>query len=526
MVICQVASGVLFFAVHFFSKGIDQDEYGVFGVILALLNLMVGLQPVFAQQTASAITERQQQELASTARGVLKVSIYGVIAAAIILALFQDPILRTFKIKNSVALWMLLFSVLFMFVGQVFYGLLQGAQNFKWLGWSIILNSLGRLAGVAVAVVVLKWQAAGMTAGILLGLTLTLVPSAWQSRSQWMGKGAPVDWGLWIRRVIPLVVGAAAFQFMFSGDPIFVQSCSDGRDTGFYTAAGTLGRALCVFTVPVVTVMFSKIARTSALSTKSNFMGLALIITAIMASIGAFGLTVIAPWLIPKFVFKPEYAAAIPLLPWYCAAMIPLALANVLFNDCLARQRYAVVPWAALVALCYAGGLYHWGTSTYAVTGFKDAPALVAKLGKPAEGLSTFLHSKVSESTAKAWAANPTNAQAIKAAQALLANDLNDIIQSGPIYDAQRFSSVRISPETRHLLDANPQGQDLTRLNRLLLEDAYPQEMGASHSGSFIAVLKIMCVFNAIFLAVVVLFSWRESRNQQIQPVAAPAQAA
>ena len=31
-------------------------------------------------------------------------------------------------------------------------------------------------------------------------------------------------------------------------------------------------------------------------------------------------------------------------MPWYAGAMVPLAIANVMINDLLARARYAVVP--------------------------------------------------------------------------------------------------------------------------------------------------------------------------------------
>jgi NAD-dependent DNA ligase len=44
------------------------------------------------------------------------------------------------------------------------------------------------------------------------------------------------------------------------------------------------------------------------------------------------------------------------------------------------------------------------------------------------------------------------------------------------------FAGVMISAETRDLHDRNPQGKELVRLNRLLLEDAYPQELSRSQN--------------------------------------------
>jgi len=46
---------------------------------------------------------------------------------------------------------------------------------------------------------------------------------------------------------------------------------------------------------------------------------------------------------------------------------------------------------------------------------------------------------------------------------------------AGPsIYDEARFKDVNVRPETRERLKSNSQGRELARLNRVLLEDAYP----------------------------------------------------
>lgn len=58
-----------------------------------------------------------------------------------------------------------------------------------------------------------------------------------------------------------------------------------------------------------------------------------------------------------------------------------------------------------------------------------------------------------------------------------LVEDLNRIIQSGPIYDTNRFAGVKLSKETSKLLAQNPQGPELIWLNRMLLLEAYPREI-------------------------------------------------
>jgi hypothetical protein len=60
----------------------------------------------------------------------------------------------------------------------------------------------------------------------------------------------------------------------------------------------------------------------------------------------------------------------------------------------------------------------------------------------------------------------------------LLRGLLNHLMSGGPsIYEPQRFAGVTLSPEINALLARNPEGFDLQRLNRLLLEAAYPNEL-------------------------------------------------
>ena len=45
------------------------------------------------------------------------------------------------------------------------------------------------------------------------------------------------------------------------------------------------------------------------------------------------------------------------------------------------------------------------------------------------------------------------------------------------IYEEKRFERIDLSAETEELLERAPEGEYLQRLNRLLLQDAYPSEL-------------------------------------------------
>ena len=68
---------------------------------------------------------------------------------------------------------------------------------------------------------------------------------------------------------------------------------------------------------------------------------------------------------------------------------------------------------------------------------------------------------------------------------AALLLDLNQIVQGPSIYDANRFAGVTLSPPTQGVLAQNAQGPQLIKLNRMLLDDAYPGELASKQDASF-----------------------------------------
>jgi hypothetical protein len=75
------------------------------------------------------------------------------------------------------------------------------------------------------------------------------------------------------------------------------------------------------------------------------------------------------------------------------------------------------------------------------------------------------------------YSVSSANAKAVISA---LVKDLNPLIAGPSIYDKARFGQVVLRPETQQLIQQNPSARQLARLNKLLLEDAYPRELAKS----------------------------------------------
>lgn len=367
MMIATVVSGVFMSLVHGFSKILPQQEYSALGTLFQVLNWMtipaLGLQMVFAQQASAVITDVQKRQLVETARKVMKWTfcIWLIMVAAAFLG--RNYFITALKISNPIALWLTVVIALLMLWRPILLGLLQGRQNFLWMGWAAIFDGVGRFFIVWVIVGQLHGWAAGALAGALIGLVASFSTAAWQNRDLRHEPGAQFVAGTWLKRVVPLTLGFGASQFIFSADLIVVQSHFD--ETGAYVFGGTLARAIVLFTGPLAAVMFSKLAHSAARSQKSDLMGLTLLGTAILGCLAAVGLWITSP-LVIRYGAKPEYLTIVPQISLFAWSMVPLALANVLLNNLMAHSRFKVVPALMTVAIGY------WVALQYHHSSFKE----------------------------------------------------------------------------------------------------------------------------------------------------------
>lgn len=124
-----------------------------------------------------------------------------------------------------------------------------------------------------------------------------------------------------------------------------------------------------------------------------------------------------------------------------------------------------------------------YGFALLSVTDLLNTASIVNKLtNSTPDPVSLFL-----------WNSFTTNAQQVllntnstlAQQQTNLLAELNRIMQGGSIYDSDRFAGISLSGRTRRPLLANPSGSALTRLNRFLMEQAYPAELGRLQSTKF-----------------------------------------
>lgn len=365
MMTATVISGVFMFLVHPLNRRLPEGEYSVFVTMLQVLQWLmipsVGFQMVFAQLAAAAISKRQLVELHGAVRAVLKVTFGAWLTLAAGLLFVRRPLTEAWQLDSPLPLWQTLAMGLMTLWIPMFLGLLQGRQNFLWMGWTTVFNGAGRVVFCYVIVLLFSASAVSMMTGVLLGLLGTLAIAAWQARHIWTGPASPFKWAGWLRRLVMLSLGFGAFLFQFSADLILIKAHFAADQMDAYSAAGVLARAIVTFTAPLAAVMFPKIVQSVAHGRTTDTLRLTFTGALVLGALAATGLTVVAP-LVFRYVF-PAHTSIVPLVPWFAWSVVPLALANVLINDLMARSRFVASPWLAFVAVAYGAtlALYHPG---------------------------------------------------------------------------------------------------------------------------------------------------------------------
>lgn len=355
LMISGIGGGAMMFGVHFLAKAVPEAQYAAFGTLLMVVACLptMPLQMIFAQQTAQALATGRERQLAGMIRlAWLWTTLLWLLGVLVVFA-FQKQIVAGWHLPDASGLWVTLPLLLASLWLPMFSGVVQGRQDFFWLGWATILGGGGRLLAAAFLVLALGLGATGMMAGASIAVTFSALILIWRSRDLWMLRTEKYDRGGLLRQVMPLLFGFGACQFMFTSDTMFAKAYFTGDQMAPYVAAGTMSRALLWLVLPLAAVMFPKIVHAAAKSEKSNLFNMVVLGTAVLAICGALGLWLVGP-IVVKIVYKTSYLAETTLLlPWYAGAMVPLALANVMVNDLLARSRFGVVPFMVILAVAY-----------------------------------------------------------------------------------------------------------------------------------------------------------------------------
>ncbi|MEO0018407.1 MAG: hypothetical protein RLZZ522_1690 [Verrucomicrobiota bacterium] len=109
----------------------------------------------------------------------------------------------------------------------------------------------------------------------------------------------------------------------------------------------------------------------------------------------------------------------------------------------------------------------------------RDVPALATALIAKADPVSTFLSGQLSKGTTELLADFAKQPQSAPPAALKLAlvRDFNKVIGGDILWQTERFAGLQLRDEVKQLAEKNRQQECWSRFNRMLLEDAYPAKL-------------------------------------------------
>ena len=115
--------------------------------------------------------------------------------------------------------------------------------------------------------------------------------------------------------------------------------------------------------------------------------------------------------------------------------------------------------------------------TSLSAAGIKDPATFTTWLSDGTDAMSVYLRTRLPESLKKDLSSWQPSAPTAKAVMDALIKALNQIIAGPSIYEKDRLTGIVLRKETAESIVQEPSAPHLARMNKLLLEDAYPEEL-------------------------------------------------
>jgi len=239
--------------------------------------------------------------------------------------------------------------IFIMFLMPVFWAVLQGRENFGFLGMSYFAGFTAK-CGLGILFAVIGWGVGGVMFGIVLSFVLSFLIGFWPIREVL----APtvdddaIEMGKIYRFAAPVVAALFFLSFFCNLDIALVRHFyGHGEDglklSGYYATASIVGKAFLFLPLGIILALFPKVARLKALGENpAPILVRGLAIEIVLSIGGIIGCIVLAPYL-ALFLGKTDAPELVALIRMFGIAITPVAATTILANYNLANERYGFI---------------------------------------------------------------------------------------------------------------------------------------------------------------------------------------
>src|SRR3989344_4676376 len=319
---------------HFFvGRVLGPSAYGVLGTLLTILYIINvpfnTIQTTISKFTTNLKTNNEINSVNYLLRSSLKkILIYSsiVFLGYIILSRFIADFL---KITNILPVILIGTLVVFALLLAVTWGVIQGLQMFKPLGYSMIIQGFIKL-GLGVLLVLFGLGVNGAVIAIALSFLLPFLLTLFTLKKYFSKGEKKYSTKDIFHYSIPVLIAMMSITLLFSLDVFLVKHYFSDIESGYYAALAMLGKVIYFGSISIVYVMFPKVVELNEKNLPSrNILVKSLLIVATFC-----GLATLFYFIFPKFtislLFGNDFLSIAPLLGKFAIFMSVLALVYVL----------------------------------------------------------------------------------------------------------------------------------------------------------------------------------------------------
>ncbi len=146
-------------------------------------------------------------------------------------------------------------------------------------------------------------------------------------------------------------------------------------------------------------------------------------------------------------------------------------------DDWLGGKRTIQISLIGLILATFLAVIAPNGSLTLQSGDLREVSGLAVQLSNQDDSVTTHIYGRLSSSTQQSLNEYDGSTPLPEALQSGLIEDLNRMIRSDDFYQEEQFSAVALREKTKELIERNPENEDLYRLHRYLLEDAFPEHI-------------------------------------------------
>ncbi|MBI2507700.1 oligosaccharide flippase family protein [Candidatus Woesearchaeota archaeon] len=295
-------ANLLNYLFHFYvGRILGPEEYGVFGVLLSIVYLLVmplmAVQTIFSKYVAELKVDSNEKKISYLFyRSFRKILFVGIIFSIIFLMI--SPFLSHFlKIGSVTPLIILGISITFIFLIPLLRGFIQGLQNFPLLGATFISEGLTKVI-LGVPLVLLGFGITGAIGAFAISFFLPFIILSYFLRKMLTRDREKFDTSKIYGYSFLVIIMLVSLTGFYTTDLILVKLFLDPIEAGYYAALSLFGKIIFFASMSISMVMFPKLSELNLQKKDTR----TLLLKSVLIAVVLGGIISLFYFLIPTFI--------------------------------------------------------------------------------------------------------------------------------------------------------------------------------------------------------------------------------